>query len=186
MKAILANIIVFQIGWLCCVLAGANHIPWIGTTLALLIVARHLGCVRNARTELLLIASAGIIGLVWDSLLVYAGLLQYPSGTLVDAAAPHWIIAMWLLFATTLNVSLRWLKHRLLMAAIVGAMSGPTAWYTGYKLGGVQIPDIPFAMAVLALGWALLLPLLMSLSNRFDGMKPGTLFTTASGWQARV
>ena len=186
MKAILSNIILFQIGWLCCVLAGANHVPWLGTLSALAIVAWHIRSVMHPRNELLLIVSAGITGILWDSLLVYAGLLQYPSGTLFAGTAPHWIIAMWLLFATTLNVSLRWLKQRPLLAAALGAISGPAAWFTGYKLGGVQIPDMVSAMTVLAVGWALLMPLLMFLSNRFDGTRPRTLFTSATGWEARV
>jgi hypothetical protein len=42
MKAIIVNAAVFQVGWLCCMLAGANHHPWLGTLTALLIVACHV------------------------------------------------------------------------------------------------------------------------------------------------
>ena len=171
MKAIVINALVFQAGWFCCVLAGANHMPWLGTMTALLIVACHVFQAKDMRKELSLILIAGGIGAVWDSLLVYAGWLQYPSGTLIAGTAPHWIVAMWLLLATTLNVSLKWLKQRLLLAAVLGAVSGPGAYLAGWKLGGVQIPDLQVAMLALACGWALFMPLLIVLSNRFDGFK---------------
>lgn len=186
MKPIIINAVVFQIGWLCCVLAGAYHLPWLGTLTALLIVTWHISNAPHARNELALILIAGGIGAVWDSLLVYAGWLQYPSGTLIEGTAPHWIIAMWLLFATTINVSLRWLKQRPALAALLGAVSGPAAYFAGHKLGGVQIPNLAIAMSALAVGWALFMPLLMSISNRFDGIKPQSSRLQFAGGNTRV
>ena len=60
MKAIVINAVVFQFGWLSCVLAGANHVPWLGTLTALLIVAWHISHASRPRNELLLVLSAGI------------------------------------------------------------------------------------------------------------------------------
>jgi len=187
MKAIIINAAAFQIGWLLCVLAGANHVPWLGTLAALLIVALHISYANSPRNELLLVLSAGIIGAVWDSLLVYAGWLQYPSGTLIENTAPHWIVAMWMLFATTLNLSLGWLKQRPVLAAALGAAAGPAAYFAGYKLGGVAIPDLATAMTALALGWALFMPLLMALANHLDGNQAyRTVGSAASRVHARV
>jgi hypothetical protein len=184
--AIVANAVVFQIGWLACVLAGANQLPWLGTSAALAIVAWHISRSAGPRSELMLVLSAGVIGAVWDSLLVYAGWLQYPSGVLIEGTAPHWIVAMWLLFATTLNVSLRWLKKRLALAAALGAAAGPAAYFAGYKLGGVQITDFAPAMSALALGWTLFMPGLMALSNRLDGIKPQLFGSATPGSDCRV
>ena len=186
MKAIVLNAAAFQVGWLCCVLAGANHLPWLGTLSALLIVGWHLSYIANPRSELLLLASAGVIGAVWDSLLVSAGWLQYPSGTLIEGTAPHWIVAMWLLFATTLNVSLRWLKSRLMLAAALGAAAGPAAYLAGSQLGGVHITDFTAAMSALAAGWALLMPALMVLSNRLEGAARPSIVPPIQGWNSRV
>jgi hypothetical protein len=186
MKAAIINALVFQVGWLCCVLAGANHFPWLGTLAALLIVGRHIATASTPQVELLLILTAGVIGAVWDSLLVYAGWLTYPSGILIDGTAPHWIVAMWLLFATTLNVSLRFLKQRLLLAAVLGAIGGPLAYFAGYKLGGVQIPDFPVAMTALAVGWCVFMPLLMRLSEHLDGFSPVPAGPVLTEWNARV
>jgi hypothetical protein len=93
---------------------------------------------------------------------------------------------MWLLFATTLNVSLRWLKHRPLLAAALGAVAGPAAYFAGYKLGGVQIPEFTTTMTALALGWAVFMPFLMLLSKRLDGTSYQTSRLIAPGYNARV
>ena len=186
MKSILVNAAIFQAGWLCCVLAGANHLPWLGTASALLIVIWHVLRADNRQKELSLVLIVVGIGALWDSLLVYTGLLQYPSGTLISGTAPHWIIAMWALFATTLNVSLRWLKYRPLTGAMLGAVSGPAAYFAGYKLGGVQFPDMDAALLALAGGWAVLMPLLMALSNRFDGKFVQAPHSALAGCNARV
>ena len=119
---LLANFLVFQIGWFACVLGGANGLPWVGTGIALAIVAWHLTRAVRPKQELLLVLSAAAIGALFDSLLVALGWLAYPSGTLIAGTAPHWIVALWMLFAITLNLSLAWLKRRLLIA--VGAAVG--------------------------------------------------------------
>lgn len=172
---IFKNIILFQVGWLICVLAAANQLPWLGTSIVFLIVIYHLFQANNMANELVLLSLVAVVGTIWESLLVSAGWLIYPSGMLVDGLAPHWIIAMWLLFGTALNVSLRWLKRRWLTAALLGALSGPASFYAGHKLGGVMFSDIAIALPVLAVGWAMLMPLIMFLSNRYDGFGPPPL-----------
>lgn len=173
---IVVNVLAFQLGWFACVLGGANQLPWLGTLAAALIVAWHLGQAHRPGREFTLLAAVGALGTLWDSLLVAAGWLAYPSGTLLTNTAPHWIVAMWVLFASTLNVSLRWLRGRPAIAAALGATGGPLAYYAGAGLGGVVISAPAPAFAALALGWAAFVPLLSKLSIRFDGMRvvPGT------------
>jgi len=169
-----ANALAFQLGWFACVLGGANQLPWAGTLAAVFIAAWHLSRAQRPGRELTLLAAVGALGAVWDSLLVAAGWLTYPSGTLLTNTAPHWIVAMWVLFASTLNVSLRWLRGRWLMAALLGATAGPLAYYAGAKLGGVVIAEPLPGFIALAAGWAIFMPLLIKLSSRLDGMRPAT------------
>jgi Protein of unknown function (DUF2878) len=171
---IVINAVAFQLGWFACVLGGANQLPWLGTLVVALIVAWHLGQAQRPGREFILLATAGVLGALWDSLLVAAGWLDYPSGTLLAATAPHWIVAMWVLFASTLNVSLRWLRGHWMMAALLGAVAGPLAYYAGAGLGGVLVAAPLFAFTALAMGWAAFVPLLIRLSTRLDGMRAGT------------
>jgi cell division protein FtsW (lipid II flippase) len=88
---------------------------------------------------------------------------------LVDGIAPYWMVAMWALFATTLNVSLRWLRPHVGLAALIGAVGGPAAYYAGARLGAIEFTVAGAAMAAIALGWAVLTPLLLRVAARLDG-----------------
>jgi hypothetical protein len=166
---LITNFIFFQLGWLACVLGGTGNWHWMGTMMVIGIVGFHLSRASRPYDEFMLILAALVIGAVWDSLLVWAGLLSYANGVIHAALAPHWIVAMWALFATTLNLSLRWLKGRWVLATIFGAIGGPMAYYAGFRLGAVGMADMTNAMLALAIGWAGLMPLLMWLSQRFNG-----------------
>ena len=166
---LLFNFLAFQIGWFACVLGGANGLPWLGTGIALAIVAWHLTRAVRPGQELLLVLSAATFGALFDSLLVALGWIAYPSGTLIVGTAPHWIVALWMLFAITLNVSLAWLKRRPLVAVLFGAIGGPLAYLGGAKLGALVLVNMTPALIALAIGWAIFTPVLMHLSLRFDG-----------------
>ena len=169
MSWILFNIVLFQIGWFACVLSGAGQRPWIGALIALVIVAIHLSRAPAAEAEFKLIMIALMIGAVWDSMLVWLNWLHYSSGILIPHTAPYWIVLMWGLFATLLNVSLRWLRGRWLIAALAGGIGGPLAYYGGFKLGALEFGNQNAALSALAIGWAVITPILMALSARFDG-----------------
>jgi hypothetical protein len=72
-------------------------------------------------------------------------------------------------FATTLNVSLRWLRSRPLLAAGLGAIGGPLAYAGGAGLGALNLETSPLSIGALGIGWALAMPLLLVAAARFDG-----------------
>ena len=82
---------------------------------------------------------------------------------------------MWMLFATTLNMSLRFLKGKPLLAATLGFVGGPLAYLGGAKLGGMIFVNDVAALATLAVGWGALMPVLTLLATRLDGIKPAEL-----------
>ena len=168
------NVVLFQVGWFGCVLGAAKGWPWLGVAVALVIVAFHLMRAANLVTELTLVTITLVIGALADSLLLQTGWIAYPSGMLMDGVAPPWILALWLLFATTLNVSMRWLKQRAWLAVVLGAICGPLSYWGASRLGAVQFADpLPLVLA-LTVTWALIMPLLMRLSMRYDGIAPQT------------
>jgi hypothetical protein len=168
----LINLAAFQFGWFACVWGGANELPALGAVAVAVIVAIHLlYTAHRPIPELCLILLAGLIGVAWDSALVALGWLSYPSGNFASGFAPYWIIAMWMLFATTLNVSLGWLKQRALLGVLMGAIGGPLAYYAGFKLGGVEFNTMALGLGAQAAGWAILMPLLSLLAQRFNGMQ---------------
>jgi hypothetical protein len=112
------------------------------------------------------------LGLATDSLLLASGWLSYSGGSMAGFAAPYWLVAMWALFATTLNMSMRWLKGRFGLAILMGAIGGPLSYYGGQKLGAMVFIAPVQALIALAIAWAIAMPLLMWLAERFDGVTP--------------
>ena len=166
---IVRNFVLFQIGWFACVWSAAAAQPWIGVLVTMGVVVAHVLRAPLPMAELTLVFLALALGLVFDSLLVWQGWLQYSSGIVFPNVAPYWIVALWGLFATLLNVSLRWMKGRWAIAVVLGAAGGPAAYYGGLRLGALEFGNMPAGLLALAAGWAVLTPLLLALSARFDG-----------------
>lgn len=179
-----ANFILFQLGWFSCVLGAANGAAWVGPLVVLAVVIIHLVLSLRPASELILIMSAILIGLVADSLLFATGWISYPSGVLMAPLAPYWILAMWALFATTLNVSMGWLKNRFALALIMGAVGGPLSYWAGQKLGAITFIEPVPALLALAAVWAIAMPLLAKLASQFDGISPSNrIEVTPWPWQ---
>jgi hypothetical protein len=112
-----------------------------------------------------------MLGTAWDSGLTLAGLFSFNSGVVLSGLVPFWMIAMWALFATTLNVSMKWMKNRYLLAAMFGAVGGPVAYYAGNRIGAVEFSDTTTALMAVAIGWSIIMPVLMALTTRFNGYR---------------
>lgn len=167
----LLNFAVFQVAWFACVLGGAIDRALLGLLVVAAAVGLHLAISSRPLREAVLVLVVGSIGLLWDSLIVSQGLMSYPSGSFAPGVAPSWIVAMWVLFATTLNASLGWLKGRPLLAGLMGGIGGPLAYLAGHRLGGVEMTDPALALAAQGLGWSLLMPLLTLVAGRLNGFE---------------
>jgi hypothetical protein len=169
LPVIVANVLLYQIGWFAAVLGAARGWPWLGVAVLAAVVAVHLVRARTPARELALLTLAFAIGAVFETLMVQAGLMRFDGGALLAGTAPVWMVALWASFATTLNVSLRALHGRLIAASLLGAVGAPLAYYSGQKLGAVQMVNAGATLAVVAAGWAVLTPLLFLAARRLDG-----------------
>lgn len=174
--AIIVNFIAFQLGWFACVLGAAHYMPLMGTGIALTIIVLHLAYATDPLMELKLVLCAAAIGLVLDPALVFAGLVSFASGTLFNGIAAHWMVALWMLFAITLNVSLRWLKDRPMLAVALGGIGGPLAYLAGEKLGALRI-DTNLGIVAIGVGWAMAMWLLVILARRYNGFAPAVMIS---------
>jgi hypothetical protein len=175
------NIAGTQIGWFACALGAARGLPWLGLIVVAVFLALHLLWSSDRRGELRLILTVGVLGMVIDSLSKISGLLIY-RGDLLDIGwlAPLWIGALWLQFASTLNVSLAWLQDRYLLAFVVGAIAGPLSYLGGARLGALALPhDRSVTVLILAVIWGLVMPTLAWLAKKMVRRKEeaGTLNT---------
>ena len=109
-----------------------------------------------------------MIGTIVDGLLRYSGLLIYESAVpVIHWLAPVWIIAMWMLFSTTLNHSLSWLKGRPWLSFLLGAIFGPLSYIAGTRLEAIAFNgDWWTIVGMLAIVWGASMMLLMLLEER--------------------
>ena len=166
----IANFVVFQAAWFGAVLGAAHQMPLWGTACVIAVIAWHLGISARPAQEAKLIGLACVIGFVVESAVAMQGHVTYPSGQPVAWLAPYWMVALWGELAIALNVTMRWMKRRVWLAALFGALGGPAAFAAGVRLGGASFVDETSALVTLAGVYAVVMPLLVWLSNRFDGV----------------
>jgi hypothetical protein len=177
------NYVTFQVGWLACVVSAANDRPMLGLMLALLVLGLHLALASRLWAEVKMLLACAAIGTVFDSLLLASGWVSYPNGEWIPGLAPYWIVAMWFLFAATLNLSMAWLKGRMVLAAFMGLLGGPLSYIAGQNLGAIRLENPEAALLAVALAWTGMMPLLCLLAQRWDGFpRENSAAMVLTGW----
>jgi len=160
------NLLLFQVAWFAAVLGAAGGAPWLGPLALIPVLGVHLALQQDRSGEVKLILSAAAIGFLFDTLMVATGTFTPVQSLLPRPFSPPWMVSLWMNFAATLNVSLSWLLGRYRLAAVFGAIGGPLAYYGGAKLGATEALPSPAGMVILAVGWAVMTPLLAWLAER--------------------
>lgn len=159
MGASVKNFILYNVGWFACVYFAAEGLAWVGPVAVVLVSAAHLLSTAAWKKEALTLFIAAVMGFTWESLLVWTGVLSYPTAPGIGPFAPLWIVALWVNFATTINVSLAWVKRSFWLAALFGMFGGPLAFAAGEAMGAVTFGDPVWSLVIIGAGWAVLLPL---------------------------
>ena len=174
MAKLVINLVGFYAGWFACVLGAAGGHGWLGVAVFAALLALHLGLQRSRKAELLLAVAACGLGLVLESALIAAGVYTPKRLLLPAPLADVWLIAMWGNFALLQNASLRGLQAHLRLAAVLGALGGPLAFYSGERLGALALSrPLVWSLLALAAVWALAVPCLLRGAGLLRGRFPG-------------
>jgi hypothetical protein len=166
----LINYALYQIGWFACVLGGASHRPWTGFLVAMILVGVHLALSVERSLEVRLVIRATAVGAVVEAIQIATGTYRFTSGTVSDALAPPWLLAMWAQFATTFRFSLRSVIMRPVPAVLFGAAGGPLAFLVGDRLGAVTLlPPLAYGLFRLSICWAMALVVFSAVVRRVTG-----------------
>ena len=172
MRDTLINVSLYQAGWFAMVLGAANGRPWTGSVAGLALLAVHLILARERKPEILTVVSIGILGTIADSAQAFAGVFVFESGYWTYWVVPFWLTVMWMQFATLFHFALRWLSGRYLLSAVLGALGGPAAFWTGERLGGVIFPmGTGHSLLILGAVWFVVMPLCIFMADRFQPRK---------------
>ena len=166
------NFIVFQIGWFGIVLSAGHGKAWLAPLITAVILALHFYMIGDFRRESGFILCFALIGWVVDSIQLQFGVFAMGGWLRIPGFCPLWIFCLWLNFATLLHVSLHWLIGRPLLAGLLGAIGGPLAYWSGAKLGAMELNEnLAISLISMAFVWAALMPLLVFLASR-ESLKP--------------
>ena len=183
-RRLAANFLGFQATWLACVAGAASGRPLLGPLVAALWLSLHLGFLpgagrapadgkRERVVELRLLLAAAAAGYALDGVLVLAGALTFPGHAGPAAPTTPWMVALWAGFAATLRHSMNWARRRYALAAAAGALFGPLAYRAGDALGAISLAPFPVGLSLVAVEWALAMPLLLWLRERLEGAAAG-------------
>lgn len=162
------NFVLFQVGWFAAVTGAANRMEWLAVSSIALIIIVHLLLVKHRSREIKLIVAAGLTGFIVDSLLITQGVFSPASYSAVLGPLPCWLLALWMLFAITINHSLGWLGRHYILQAVAGLVFAPMAYYAGYKMQALDIGGgSQFYVSLLIIGicWMFIIPLLFKLAT---------------------
>ena len=112
---------------------------WIGPVAVTGLVGAQLPYARDIRKELRVLGLAFLLGTVIDTVFEHVGLVTYAGGPRLGPICPLWISALWVIFASTLTVSLGWLRTRPGYAILLGVVGGPITYAGAAGMGAVEL-----------------------------------------------
>ena len=173
------NVLLYEVGWFACVLGAAYGRPWLGISIALLLVGVHLLLTTDRPNQVRLLLVALCVGIVVDSSLLALGVYRFPSGSIVDWLPPVWMSVLWLQFATTFRYCLKWLSGRYVLSAWLAFLGAPLAFLGGERLGAISFAEPRIQnLLILAIFWGVAMPLLIYASDRIHARA-----TVAAGYR---
>jgi hypothetical protein len=155
------NFLFFQAGWFACVLGAAHQQVFWAVTGSLAYIAFHIWRAHSPKQEFSLLFKVLLYGIATDTLIMYLGLIDFRDAWPSPLLSPIWMWALWLLVASTLNGSMSWLRGKLVLGSVLGAICGPLSYEAGVRMGaaswgsGGQI----LGFCLIALVWAVAMPL---------------------------
>lgn len=159
------NAVWFQSLWFCTVLGRESLL-----LVAFALLGMHLWLCGNLRREVKQLVLVGGIGILADAALSATNVYVFANNALV----PLWLCCLWFGFSAAMSRSLGWLSGRLTLCIIAGAVAFPLNYWAGERLGAVEFGySLPVTLTVLALCWAILLPLMYTVIQRLERGKTG-------------
>ena len=168
----LINCVLFQLGWFAGILGAAHGYVTAAVIFCVAIAAYHLWQSHNRIQEGMLLLKIGVLGIAADTLLLQTGSLVFESKGLLPALSPIWMWSLWVILGCTLNESMSWLKGRFVLAAILGAITGPLSYFAGVKLGAAQWGNEIQALVLIGIIYAIAMPLVFWWAGKVPPNRP--------------
>lgn len=157
------NFILLQTVWFALVVGVVYQHIWLGLGFFVAFVVWQLHPVNRSQSDIRLALTLAVLGLALDSLWLQLGLISYEMQWPYSFLAPVWILMLWIAFGLTVNHSLAWIFEYKTMGVLMGAIGGPLSYVAAQKFGAVTLNEPVVALTALAIGWTLVMLLIISL-----------------------
>lgn len=170
----LLNGILYGITWVCLVNYGSESSNLVSILIALGCYAAQL-CLfaKFDRRSLSICVPLSLIalalGFLQEMVFIHYKILAYPNG---GNYPPLWILALYPLFALTLNSSLAFLNKSLTLTFFLGGFGALLSYLSGESLGQVELFP-PLAYLVIFLFWGLFLTVLILINRKLRALTEG-------------
>lgn len=156
---ILVNVLTYQAIWFSGIMWGNQ-----GAILGCILLVIHLARSECRAADLKMMGFLLILGFLVDGTLQQVGFFSF---TTPGFPIPFWLLVIWLGLGVTPHHSLKWLKNKLLLACLFGALGGPVAYWAGTRMGAATFNwPLPSSLFVLVLVWSALFPAIMLFSTK--------------------
>jgi hypothetical protein len=160
----LINFIQFQVVWFLCIFGAAHQFELIAILISVGIIAWALLTSEHRAHDYRMILVGAILGIVIDTLLISLNLITFTSAYWTGFS-PLWMTPIWIALVLTLQSSMSWLSGRYTLAGLLGAISGPFAYWAGVRMGAGTFADLIPAMISLSVIWLVITPALFYVSS---------------------
>jgi hypothetical protein len=180
------TLIAFDALWTVCVFGTGTGWWWVGPALVALSLAVHLARSPAPTREAAVVVLGAMVGTLADAASRRAGLFTVRADAQAARPGLAFLVifsALWINFGTTVRPCLAWLWRRPWVAALLGAVSGPLAYWIASRIGAVTpAPPAWRWFAAVAAQYAIILPAWLWLAGRvFSGRGAGAGRSSAPG-----
>jgi hypothetical protein len=164
------NLISVNIGWMACILGAARGHYWLGLVVVPILFVIHITAIQKCKIRRIFIVALATtaIGFLVDTTLIVVGAVEPNRWLMPTPFTTVWDLMIWANFSLTLDVSLRFLQKRPVVAAFLGAICAPGTYYAGDRLGALNFSE-PVFSSLLWVGavWLFTMPCLSLMALYF-------------------
>jgi len=165
------NVAFFHGLWLICV--QANDLLALAA-LAIYLLIHQLLFVRKNK-EWIVIVAFTLVGIILDGVQLNIPLIQFSGAISINVAPeilipPIWLICLWVGFATTLAHGFRFFLNNIRLAVAATLVAVPFSYMVGTLMSGSELVMPIIALLVEGLGWAIIFPVGLILTDKL--LKP--------------
>lgn len=169
--ALAVNFVGYQLLWAAAVYGAARGWPEAAWAVLVPMVFFSSLFSRRWHDDLRMLLAGAVACLIFEPLWLAPSYIHYVNWS-HHWVAPGWIWALWLGFAVSFNYCLGWLRQRLWLAALFGAVGGVISVTVGARIGAASMPHGWWALALsYGFGWLVAVPILAGLSRFLETVR---------------